>query len=206
MILTITLKGMNDMKIRRIALICAIVILCISGALYGTIAYITAIDTATNVITTGDIKLKLIESAKAEDGSFVPFEDVSGVMPGTSASKIVEVKNTGSKPAFVRVKVTKSAEIKPENSEEVDLSLITMDIDEENWTLKDDGFYYYNSPLEAGETTAPLFKNVFFSKDMDNVFKNATIKIGVTAYGVQTANNGTSSLDAQGWPLEGGAD
>ena len=77
MTLTITLKGMNDMKIRRIALICAIVILCISGALYGTIAYITAIDTATNVITTGDIKLKLIESAKAEDGSLVPFEDVS---------------------------------------------------------------------------------------------------------------------------------
>ena len=140
MTLTITLKGMNDMKIRRIALICAIVILCISGALYGTIAYITAIDTATNVITTGDIKLKLIESTKAEDGSLVPFEDVNGVMPGTSVSKIVEVKNTGSKPAFVRVKVTKSAEIKSENSEKIDLSLITMDIDEENWTLKDNGF------------------------------------------------------------------
>ncbi len=41
---------------------------------------------------------------------------------------------------------------------------------------------------------------------MDNTFKNAKITIGITAYGVQTANNGETSLDAQGWPLEGGAD
>lgn len=194
------------MKIRRILLLCAVLIICVSGALYGTIAYITAVDTATNVITTGSIKLELTESAISEDGSIVPFKDVDGVMPGADVSKIVEVKNTGSKPAFVRIKLNKTAEYESGEFADLDMSLVTLDIDENSWTLKEDGFYYYNKPLNPNEITNPLFTTVSFSKDMGNAFKKSRIKIDVTAYGVQAANNGDSPFDAQGWPLEGGND
>ena len=44
---------------------------------------------------------------------------------------------------------------------EVDLGLVTMDIDTEKWVARD-GFYYYADALKPGETSAPLFTAVTF--------------------------------------------
>lgn len=36
-------------------------------------------------------------------------------------------------------------------------AVVLNDLDTENWTLGDDGFYYYRRPLKEGESTTPLF-------------------------------------------------
>lgn len=81
---------------------------CLSLAAYGSIAYFTAEDTAANVITAGNVRIALRESAVPEGGGDpVPFADVIGVMPGAEVSKIVEVENTGDKDAYVRIRLDK---------------------------------------------------------------------------------------------------
>ena len=62
------------------------------------------------------------------------------------------------------------------------------------------GFYYYNAPLAAGETTVPFFTKVVFAKDMDNKYQNCTTTVRIDAAATQTANNGADALHAAGWP------
>lgn len=184
---------------KKRSLIIAIVAICLSLCAGGTIAYFTAESTATNVITAGNIKIELQENMiSKETGEIVEFEDQIGIMPGEKASKIVQIKNTGDNPAYVRIGLTNSIKLK-DSSKKPDMSLITLDINKKNWTEKD-GYYYYNTPLAAGATTEPLFTEVSFDKSMDNMYQECVVTIKVDAQGTQVANNGSSVLEASGWP------
>lgn len=184
----------NKRKVLVISLIAALLAICALG----TSAYFTDRGTAKNTITTGGVKIDLIETA-AIDGENVPFEDVVGVMPGSEVSKIVEVKNIGESDAYIRVSVEKALALAEGREGGVDLSLVTLDFNTEAWT-EADGYYYYNSPLKPNETTAPLFTAVSFSTDMGNLYQNSSLTVNVTAEATQVANNGASALTANGWP------
>lgn len=178
----------------------AVVAICLSLLGYGTLAYFTAEDTAHNVITSGQIKVELLELADEAKKEPFPEDGVSGVMPGTGVTKIVEVKNIGSHPAYIRVMVDKAI-ILPEGVDgEPDPGLMLLDFDDTCWTLGEDGFYYYNEALDPGEVTKPLFASVRFAVDMGNIYQNSTATVDVFVYAVQTANNGDTVFDAAGWP------
>ena len=177
----------------------ALIAVCLSTAAYGTLAYFTYEDTATNVITTGDIKIDLLEWTKTDEGELVPFEDVIDVMPGIEVSKIVEVKNVGGQPAWIRVSVDKSIVLADGVEGEVDLSLVTYNLNTEYWTEKD-GYFYYNSKLKPGETTEPLFTAVAFAADMSNMYQHSKAYVKIDAQATQTANNGETVFEAAGWP------
>ena len=188
------------MKKRFVALALGLCLIAAATAM-GTSAYFTAQETDHNVITTGGVAIALEEWASLpEPGEEpVPFEDVAGVMPGAQVGKVVQVANTGASEAWVRVCLAKSITLAQGVEGEPDLSLVTMDINTAAWTEKD-GYYYYNKPLAAGETTEPLFTQVSFDKDMGNLYQNCTAQVDVSAQAVQTANNGGSALEAAGWP------
>lgn len=180
--------------------ICAFIVICISIAAYGTTAYFSYEDTATNVITTGDLKIDLEEWAIPEDGGEpVPFEDVMDVMPGMEVSKIVQVKNIGGQDAWVRIFLDKSILLSEGVEGEVDLSLISYDLNTEYWTEKD-GCYYYNTALKPNETTEPLFTKVIFSEEMSNMYQHSKAVIDVNAQATQVVHNGETVLEAAGWP------
>lgn len=167
---------------------------------YGSVAYFTAEDTARNVITAGKVKIELQEKMLTPDGEkTVPFEDQLGVMPGSEVSKIVEVKNTGGQDAWVRVSVNKAIELAEGVEDEVNLSLISFDLNTDYWTEKD-GFYYYTAKLAPGHTTEPLFTAVTFAKTMSNQYQNSKAILTVIAYATQTVHNGSTALEAAGWP------
>lgn len=176
----------------------AIVVICLAIAAYGTSAYFTHEETATNVITSGSIKVELQEWSDTGNG-LVPFEDTDGVMPGMEVSKIVQIKNVGGQAAWIRVSADKAIQLAGGVEGEVDLSLISYDLNTEFWAEKD-GFYYYNTILQPNEVTEPLFTKVIFSATMSNMYQNSKAVIDVTAQAAQVANNGTSALDAAGWP------
>ena len=119
-------------------------------------------------------------------------------MPGTTVTKIAEVKNTGAADAWVRVQVTQNiqrdGELYPNDG------LVTLDYNATDWTQGDDGYFYYNKVLKPGEVTEPIFNNVAFSGTMDNMYRNAEVTVDVAAQAVQTANNGSTVMDAKGWP------
>lgn len=182
---------------KRKLLIVSVLAILVAVTAAGTLAYFTDTGTAHNVITTGNVDIELKEWA--DEARTQPFKDKTGVMPGTKVTKIVEVKNTGTGAAFLRLYVEKNvygADGKPMNSDPVSLNFSDTE-----WTYSE-GYYYYNRPLKPGETTEPLFTTVTFDPQMGNDYQNASAHVKVTAYAVQSANNGDSPLAAKGWPSD----
>lgn len=180
--------------------ICALLVICLSLLAYGSVAYFTAEGTATNVITAGNLQIALKETAiPADGGDPVPFVDPVGVMPGESVSKIVQVENTGSAAAYIRIALETEIALADGKTGEVNPQLVTMNINTAKWVARD-GYYYYTDALAPGETTAPLFTAVTFAPEMDNLYQESTATVHVNAYATQTAHNGASALDAVGWP------
>ena len=184
---------------KRKLLIVSVLAILVAVTAAGTLAYFTDTGTAHNVITTGNVEIELNEWA--DDARTQPFQDKTGVMPGTKVSKIVEVKNTGTGAAFLRLYVEKNvygADQKPMKSDPV-----SLDFDNRNWTYSEsEGYYYYNRALEPGDTTEPLFTTVTFDPLMGNEYQNATAHVKVIAYAVQSAHNGDSPQAAKGWPSD----
>ena len=183
---------------RKLLSLCLILIL-ISIMGVGTLAFFTDEEKADNIITSGNIDIQLNEWTGEVDGegNKIHFEDVTGVMPGMTVPKIVEVENIGDNEAYVRVSAEKVITLAQDG--EADYDLITIDFDLQNWTYQD-GFYYYNEVLLPGEVSKPLFTSVTFDASMNNMYQNCEVRIDVDADATQVANNGDSALEAKGWP------
>ena len=163
----------------------------------GTITYFTAEGSATNVITSGRIVIDLVEKSKGVDGVEIPFEDVVGVVPGTSYSKIVSVKNDGDSDSYVRISLKNTVEMADGSKVDATGSAdFTFDFNNEKWTYKD-GYWYYNDPLKPGAETEPLFTSVAFGSGIGNEYKNSKLTVSVIADAAQVRNNGTSALEAE---------
>ena len=171
---------------KRKLLILSTLAICLAIFAAGTHAYFTAEHTAHNVITTGSVVIAVQEWADEE--KTVPFEELTGV------------KNIGASEAWVRVKVEKNIVLKTRNITP-DTSLVEVTHNTSDWTEKDE-YYYYTKALKPGEVTAPIFTAVTFHVTMGNEYQDAAATVDVLAQAVQTANNGTTVMDAQGWPKE----
>ena len=162
-----------------------------------------------------------------------PFEDLTGIMPGTTVTKIAEVRNTGEADAWIRVRLTgdirltgdltqrppraeedrwnlrcrRAAEFGPTRPLSIMSALVRSPpgagASSPSRTLAADGYLYCNKAIRPGETTAPLFTCVTFDAGMGNEYQNATATVHVAAEAVQTANNGVTALEALGWPTQG---
>lgn len=190
------------MKTRKKLAAIAVMLLALAMLGYSTVAFFTAEETATNVITSGSIRIDLQETAITEDGRTILFEESQerfDVMPGQEVSKIVQVENTGANDAYIRIKVTKSIQLAEGVNGTADEALITMDFNTAYWT-EQDGYYYYNKPLAPGQKTEPLFRNVIFDPQMSNMYQESTATVKVDAQATQVKNNGESVFQAAGWP------
>lgn len=180
----------------------SLLVILLSVAAYGTWAYFTTEVRTTNVITTGTIDITLNETTTG--GVAFPKEGISGVMPGQAVDKLVTVENEGDSPAWVRVGVF--SKIEAVDDSELPLSLgeagdvLGFDFNTEYWADGEDGYYYYLSPVQAGETTEQLFSQVTFNRAMTNDYQGCTAYVDVVVQAVQVKNNGDSALEAEGWP------
>ena len=186
------------MKKKRIFIL-AVMLICLALAATGTLAYFNADDQVHNVITSGNIAIDLIEQKQLEDGSLVPYTNPVDVMPGTDVSKIVTVQNTGVGDAWIRVSVDSTVTFQTPTDAAPQDGDVVLNFDTENWVLKDD-YYYYTKPVAANGVTAPLFTTVSFSPKMGNIYQGSKLDIVIQAQGVQAANNGSTVLEAAGWP------
>lgn len=183
---------------KRKICVCAVLAGIVAALSLGTAAYFTTDGTAVHAITAGNIRVELLETAE-RDGQTekIPYENTVSVVPDTSVSKIVTVKNTGAHAEYVRVWVDKT--ISSADAVQDGSSLIETDFNTEYWTERG-GYWYYNKVLESGQETEPLFTTVVFDKGMRNEYQNGTAVIEVKAFGVQSEHNGGSPTEAVGWP------
>lgn len=161
-----------------------------------TLAYYTVIGRATNVVTSGDIRLAIYE--KTADGKDFPSEGVT-VIPGDVVDKRVTVGNVCGHPFYLRVQLISGADDSTLSPEECML----LDINTEAWTYAD-GYYYYNEILTPWTTTEPLFTQVEIPGDqVDQTHIGSMLYLTVSAQAVQSENNPAENpWDAVGWPAE----
>ena len=184
---------------KRKLLILSVLAICIATLAAGTLAYFTAEGKAHNVITTGGVEIAVQEWA--DEDKQTPFENLNGVMPDTTVTKIAEIRNTGAAAAWVRVQVRKTIRLAQDGKP--DASMIEMIYtDTEDWKDGGDGYFYYQKALQPGEVTTPIFTGVSFRAQMGNEYQNATADVDVLAQAVQTANNGKTVAEAKGWPAD----
>lgn len=178
------------MKRRIVTLSIVIIILAILS--FGTLSYRVTYKTSENVITAGDVNAVIHN--QMSDGT--PAETTVVCMPGQVIDRIVTVENKGSQPFYVRIELKKYVE----NSDMSAAQCFNMNFNEQDWVYQD-GYFYYLTALQPGKTTEPLFTQVEVDgKNVDNAYLGKVLKLDVSAYAVQSQNNGQTVWDAMGWP------
>ena len=186
-------------------MILVIIAICLAVLASGTLAYFTAEDQVHNVITSDAVDIAIEEWKDEVGGTPYPNEPIQ-VMPGTTVSKIVTVKNIEAK-SYIRANF--EIIITDANGNVMDIppetlaSIVTVAVNGEHWQQKTDelNWWYYTDAVATGVATEPLFTEVVFDgPNMTNEYQNCTVEINVYAQAVQTANNGDSALEAAGWP------
>ena len=184
------------MKAKSKLLMIALAAILLTVLTQPMLAYYTTVGKATNVVTSGAIQLVIHE--KTADGSDFPSEGVY-VIPGDIVSKQVSVENVCGHPYYLRVKLVGGSTNTALSADEC----LKLDIDTVNWTQKQ-GYYYYNSILEPGETTTNLFTQVeIVGGKLDQTHGGTVLSLTVDANAVQSENNPAENpWDASGWPAE----
>ena len=181
----------------RIAVI-AMAAIVISLFSYGTLAYYQTVGKATNVVTSGNLRMIIHETT--DQGKEFPKEGVY-IMPGDVVSKRVTVENDCEHPFYLRVRVVYGVDSEILPYEEC----FKLNINEEDWELHD-GWYYYKNVVEAGETTPEVFSHVeIVGSEVDNRYLGKTLTLTVDAQAVQSEHNTLSDgnvYTAAGWPKE----
>ncbi len=171
---------------------------------FQTLAFFTAEDTALNRVTMGNVALILNDDTinpETEELEPFPVNGLSLVMPGDVIDKIVSVTNDGDNPIWVRIRLDRSILLAGEAAD-IDFNVLGLDLNDEDWTEGEDGWFYYNEILAPDETTENLFTQVTFPTSLGNAFMNAEVEIDVLAQGVQSQNNGVTVQEATGWPAD----
>lgn len=182
-------------------LVIVAVIALLAVAALATVAYFSAQDTATNVITTGNVTMKLHEYQEI-DGEKKPYpSDPVAAMPGTVISKIPTIENTGDNAFYTRAKVNVAFYADKDMKELVNLDTkyVTYDITAD-WIDGGDGWYYYKGAVEPDQNVV-LFNTVSFKKEMPNEYQNKYVKVDISTQAVQVKNNENSDVTkVEGWP------
>lgn len=191
---------------KRTKLITAAVSLGALMTVGGTLAWFTDSETATNVVTTGYVDVK-IEEHKPENNEDYGYTyeveaDNTGIKygnitPGVVIEKDPKVVYTGSVPGYVRYKV----EVEMDDGETGDIDFATELInslhfmkDGELVELSDlvgdaDGSWIYDTTVrEPGEDGTLLFDTVEISNEVGNEIANKSLKLVVKADAIQAAN------------------
>ena len=118
------------------------------------------------------------------------FEEPYAVYPGDEIVKIVNVSNTGTVDCYVRVKAVFSHNLLGNHC--------LIDWNTNDWTKKEDGYWYYNHVLTAGTSTENLMTKVVISESMseDLAFAMDEFYFSLFIYAESIQYEGFPSADA----------
>ena len=194
---------MTKLKKQMIGIIAALSVTAAAFS-YSTVAYFTDDESYNgNIISAGVARVDFIN----QDLPFHSFDhplfgEPIEVMPGYVVKKNVVVKNVGTLPLYVRVKLLPQIQLSEKEAgkeSSIDYSLIEYTFNTQNWRYLD-GYYYYLTPLAGGKTTENLLSEVKFSELMGNLYKDSRISLTINMEVVQSNHNGATVFEAVGWP------
>lgn len=184
---------------RPLAGIIAVVAMLLIMGIGATLAFTTRTRTVDSTLAFGSVATRMIQTTLDGQGDEQPVDEtVPETLHGGTASRITRVRNTGSQPVWVRVRPQATGDA-------ADGGTVTLTSDDyvcpmgEGWTDGHDGWWYYETALDADETTTPATTTIRFTNEgMSKT--GGHIRFDVESQAVQTANNADTALDARGWP------
>ena len=122
-------------------------------------------------------------------------------MPGQAVEKAVSVTNTGTSPAWLRVKLDIS--VTGANGKPLDLTFgdkqdVLTFTTGDGWFYHD-GYYYYSAPVAEKTSTADFFAKkdgqptLMLNPQLPNDYQGCTVTVAVQAQAVQVKNNDTDA-------------
>lgn len=215
---------------KKILAISLVVSLVAVAALGVTLAYFTDTDTVDNVFTMGNVEIMLREPGwdgydfdDEEIGTPDPtnaalgYNEAKPLLPGDTAAKDPQVKNTGSNGAYVRMKVTISNYSGFQEASDLyqgdDIDIVgdvVKGLNATDWTMAGDGVvsgdtitytFNYNGILASGSTTNALFTGIALPSELDQELaplQDEGFTITVKAEAIQAENfaNATAAYAA----------
>ena len=172
---------MNRKKLTALIMVLALAFTTLVG---GTFAYFTDTDDATNVFTTGDVEIDLIEVFDAETAK---------LLPGIDVEKRVNVKNTGSEDAYVRVHIAFPAILDSGSEDQPQFAAYNNTL-HWNFTLAStaDGLWNWNADKDGDGYPGNGGEWNMYQQEVDGVLYN----VYVATYETDLAYNETTEVDA----------
>lgn len=164
-------------------------------AVGGTLAWFTDTETATNVVTTGNVDIAWFENGKkiTTKNPGVNFGSEDGqtpVVPGESLTKEAWVQNEGKNDAYIRAKILffEGTDRKAIDQPEY-LTILGTD---DKWVKDQDGYYYYDGILSTNADTEPIMTSVKIdgSKAKNDNFADKEFTIELVAEAIQSDHLG----------------
>lgn len=164
---------------KLISMLAAVTLLAVIGA-GATLAYFTDTSDATNIITMGHVEIDIDEPGYEGDDN----NEVKDILPGETIIKDPTVTvSEGSADAYIRTTLT-VGNLTEEQTEEL-LAGIVINA---GWYYNaEDGYYYFNRKLAAGES-ATLFNQVTVPENWGNETADLSFQIIVSAEAIQADN------------------
>lgn len=175
---------------KKVALTAAAVAMVGTLAVGGTLAWFTDTETATNVVTTGNVDIAIYETKNEDpeyewqksdiqndEGLVYSGEDNKGLTPGEELTKRVAVGNEGNNDALIKVEIT--------FPNEVEYALNN----DGTWYNDGKGGFYYLGVVEPGNFTTDLLESLTIKPELGNNYTNLSeIEVGIKAYAIQADN------------------
>lgn len=182
---------------KKLALSLAAVAMVGTLAVGGTLAWFTDTETATNVVTTGNVDIAWYENDIKITDKY-PGIDIgtseAPITPGAEYEKRAFVMNEGKNDAYIRAQFA----FKVDNKTAPLPQGVSIKFTENTlWVDGEDGWYYYVGKVDADGNTQNLIDAVVLDKSIGNSFTNKTIDIDLKAEAIQADNTieGEVTLD-----------
>ncbi len=178
------------------------VLLC-CAAIGSSLAFRNASITAYNVITFGNVKLKLHETFLDENGreQAVDLERRVNITSAAYQSRRFYVENTGKNSLYTRL----CFDIQGKTMGGQKFSAkeyLKIQGKQETWIFQD-GWYYCTVAVEPGQRTAPLEMEIeFLVEELTKAYPGSQFHLRIHAQGIQSQNNEENVLKITGWPKE----
>lgn len=207
---------------KKIALMATSILVAGALAVGSTLAYFTDKGTATNIVTMGDVRIKLTETKNGD-----PVESgltFNNVMPKDVIAKDPTVTNVGNHDAYIRCKINigqseSSITLSDEQKQQllsglnIDKQFLDSDSAKPAWVLNPaDGYYYYQKLLpkktEQGSSSVNFFTQFTVPERWGNEMAGKTFTIGITAEAIQADNftPHTTGAVIDGWKFTDSSD
>lgn len=185
----------NDKRLPMLALM----VVAIAVAVGSVLAFTTRMLPTDNVITFGSVKMHISETTLNPAGHEVAVpSNATDWMQDGPVSRIVRFENVGSESMLVRARLSMEGATAAGSAVDVNDN-VHYDIEAADWICRD-GWYYYERPVESGQTTSALM-NAFEVRGGagDLVGQKGRYTLTIDAQAVQSAHNAEQALDAYGW-------